>query len=79
MQWPHMQTNIVNKLIYCSSEVACCSKFKKMAGFIILHEEDIPGAKLSKDPSVFNMEELKCCLESHSLKKLEKILTAQKW
>ena len=30
-----------------------------MADFIILHEENVPGVKLLKDPSSCNMEELK--------------------
>ena len=40
-----------------------------MANFIILNEEDVPGAKLSKDPTAYNMEELKRWLECHGLKK----------
>ena len=43
-----------------------------MADFIILHEEDVPGAKLSKDPSACNMEELKRWLQCHGLKKSSK-------
>ena len=40
-----------------------------MANFIILNEEDVPGAKLSKDPTACDMEELKRWLECHGLKK----------
>ena len=40
-----------------------------MTDFIILHEGGVPGAKLSKDPSACNIEELKRWLECHGFKK----------
>ena len=40
-----------------------------MADSVVLREEDVPGAKLSKDPSECTVEELKRWLNCHGLKK----------
>ena len=40
-----------------------------MTDRIVLNEEDVPGAKLMKDPSACSIEELKRWLEYHGLKK----------
>ena len=40
-----------------------------MADRVVLNEEDVPGAKLTKDSSACTTEELKRWLECHGLKK----------
>ena len=57
--------------VYCSSEEIGFLKLK-MSDFIILHEEDIRGAKLPKNPSAWNMKELLRWLECHGLKEVVK-------
>ena len=48
----------------------CCVQDKLiMANRIVLNEEDVPGAKLTKDPSTYSIEELKRWLECHGLEK----------
>ena len=45
---------------------------------VVLYEEDVPGAKLTKDPDDCSVEELKRWLQCHGLKKLEKRLNSLK-
>ena len=40
-----------------------------MADRVVLNEEDVPGVKLTKDPSACTIEELKRWLECHGSKK----------
>ena len=39
---------------------------------VVLYEEDVPGAKLTKDPDDCSVEELKRWLQCHGLKKTGK-------
>ena len=39
---------------------------------VVLYDEDVPGAKLTKDPDDCSVEELKRWLQCHGLKKWKK-------
>ena len=43
-----------------------------------VYEEDVPGAKLTKDPDDCSVEKLKRWLQCHGLKRLGKILNSLK-
>ena len=54
------------------TEMACNVVDKCMLHELQLEEKDIPGAKLMKDPSEWNLEELKQWLECRGQKKAGK-------
>ena len=55
------RTNNINKMANSADKAA--------SRYTILKEEDVPGAKLAKDPEKCIMEELRRWLECHGLKK----------